>query len=263
MPSQHAEQPLGGNISGSVRVGDTVRRRCEPSTPAVQALLAHLRRAGFDAAPEPLGVDDHGRAVLRFIDGEAHPGWPDPMPRWMYEDDVTLTTAARLLRRFHEAVTTFAPPQGSRWMFAAEGRHEIICHNDWAPYNALFRGHEPVVMLDWDSAGPGTRVGDVALSAHQWVPLYPKADGVSNDPVLTLAKRASRLATFCAAYGDVTPAQVVATLIDQLPVMGARIQEMADAGHSGFIKLAGWDVPRRLRKTAALLRAQRAELAPS
>ena len=85
----------------------------------------------------------------------------------------------------------------------------------------------------------------------------------SANPVLTLAKRASRLATFCEAYGHVTPAQVVTTLIDLLPVMGARIQEMADAGHPGFIKLAGWDVPQRLRDTAALLREQRGALAPS
>jgi hypothetical protein len=210
-----------------------------------------------------LGVDEKGRAMLRFVEGEAHPGWPDPMPRWMYKDESTLTAAARLLSRYHDASSTFAPPPDARWMFAAEGKHEIICHNDWAPYNALFRGHEPVVMLDWDSAGPGTRLGDAAVAAHQWVPLYPKLDGISNDPVLALGERASRLNTFCRAYGDITPEQVVVKLIELLPLMGARIQELADAGHPGFMKLAGWNVPQRLRDTAALLHEQRATLAPS
>src|SRR6266511_2463820 len=88
------EIPLGGNLSGSVRVGDTVRRRAGPWTPAVHALLAHLRAVGFSAAPRPLGNDERGRAVLAVIPGEIHEGWPEPMPRWMYDDYATLTTAA-------------------------------------------------------------------------------------------------------------------------------------------------------------------------
>src|SRR5919201_1668648 len=113
-----AELPLGGNVSGSVRIGDTVRRHSAPSTSAVQALLEHLKHVGFDPAPEPLGLDEQGRAVLRFIPGEAHPGWPDPMPTWMYDDTSTLTTAARLLRRYHDAVATFVPPPDAHWCFS-------------------------------------------------------------------------------------------------------------------------------------------------
>jgi ADP-ribose pyrophosphatase YjhB (NUDIX family)/aminoglycoside phosphotransferase (APT) family kinase protein len=258
------EVPLGGNLSGSVRIGDTVRRRWRQATPSVQALLAHLKKVGFDAAPDALGRDEQGRAVLRFIRGETHPGWPDPMPRWMYEDEATLIAAGRMLRRYHAAVATFVPPADARWTFVAAGTHELICHNDWAPYNALFRGREPVVMLDWDSAGPGTRAWDVAIAAYQWVPLYPKTDGVSNNPVLPLAQRASRLATFCrTGYGDVSPPAAIDALIEGLPVFAEQIQRWGDSGDPGFAQLAAWNVPSRLRQETELLSAQRSALVGS
>jgi len=261
-PDEPVDQyELGGNVSGSMRIGDTVRRRRRPSTPAIHALLTHLRSVGFGAAPEPLGTDEHGRAVLRFIDGETHGGWPEPMPEWMYRDDATLITAARLLHRYHDAVATFVPAADARWTFVGRGAHELICHNDWAPYNALFRGHEPVVMLDWDSAGPGTRISDVAIAAHQWVPLYPKLDGISNNPVLPLAQRAARLMKFCRAYGDVSPADAVDALVEELPVFADQIQGWADSGDPGFARLAGWNVPARLRDEAKLLSEQRSILA--
>lgn len=249
------EQPLGGNVSAAVKVGDTVRRRAGPWTPAVHALLEHLHRVRFDAAPEPLGTDDQGRAILKFIPGDVHAGWPDPMPSWVYEDEVTLIGAARLLRRYHDLLATFIPPPDARWRIVAPGAHEVICHNDWAPYNALFDGHRPIAMLDWDSAGPGNRIWDVASSTYTWVPLEPSA---SNK--LPLPMRAARLATFCAAYGSVEPSEVLGTLVEQLRFLADFIQTEADAGDPGFAKLAGWDVPARSREHAALLRDQTHQL---
>jgi hypothetical protein len=248
------EQPLGGNQSAAVKVGDTVRRRAGPWTPAVQALLQHLHRVGFDAAPEPLGIDEQGRAVLKFITGDVHGGWPDPMPTWMYEDEITLVGGARLLRRYHDLLSSFTPPRDARWRIVAPGRHEVICHNDWAPYNALFDAHRPIAMLDWDSAGPGSRVWDVAWSAYTWVPLYPEPN--AKDPVLPLPVRASRLARFCAAYRGVESSEVLETLVGQLDFLADFIQSEADKGDPGFAKLAAWNMPARTRARAALLRDQ-------
>jgi hypothetical protein len=226
----------------------------------VQALLSHLRRSGFTAAPEPLGFDHQGRAVLKFIDGEVHAGWPDPMPRWIYEDALTLTAAAQLLRRYHDIAISFVAPPNAHWRTVAPVTHEVICHFDWAPYNALFRGHEPIVMLDWDSAGPGSRVWDVALSASQWVPLHPMADGVSNKPVLPLAQQAARLATYCDAYGGVTATEAIDALIEELPFHADLIQRLADAGDPAASKLVGWNVPTRVRSEVESLRRHRAQL---
>jgi hypothetical protein len=254
------EEPLGGNQSASVRVGETVHRRSAPWTPAVHALLKHLRTSGFYVVPEPLGFDDQGRAVLRYMAGETHPGWPDPMPRWMYEDDATIIAAAALLRRYHDVAATFAAPADARWRTVAPGRHELVCYYDWGPYNALFRGHEPVVMLVWDSAGPGTRIWDVALATYQWVPLFPVLDGVSNNPVLPLQQRAARLATFCEGYGGVRAAEAIDALVEELPFHANLIQRLAEDGEAGAVKLAGWKVPERLRHESELLRHERSSL---
>jgi hypothetical protein len=243
---------LGGNFSASVRIGDTVHRRAGPWTPAVHALLAHLHRVGFGVVPEALGMDDQGRAVLSFIPGEVHAGWPDPLPQWMFEDDETLLAAADLLRRYHDSIEGFVPPPGARWRFVAAGAHEVICHNDWSPSNALFRGHVPVGMLDWDSSGPGSRVWDVALSASNWVPLKPRITPPS------LAVKASRFALFCSAYREgIARREVFDTLTAQNLIYADFIQAEADAGDPGSVKLAGWNVPARLRDDTALLVQQR------
>jgi len=246
---------LGGNQGESVRIGDTVHRRSGPWTPAVHALLAHLARVGFDASPEAIGMDEQGRAVLTFIPGEVHAGWPDPLPSWMFEDTSTLSAAAGLLRRYHDSVEGFVPPPDARWRFVAPGRHELICHNDWSPGNALFRGHIPIVMLDWDSAGPGSRVWDLAYSSLTWVPLNPRITTPN------LADKAARFALFCHAYGAGYPRQqVLDTLIELLPAQAGVIQAGADAGDPGFAKLAGWNVPALLREDADRLVQQRATL---
>ena len=176
------------------------------------------------------------------------------MPPWMFEDVTALKRAAELLRRYHDAVLTFRPPPAAIWHQVAPGMHELICHNDWSPYNAIFREHEPTVMLDWDHTGPGSRVWDVASSAYTWVPLSPKSGELS------LAQKAARLAVFCDTYGDVEPGAVLDLLPEQLRFVADLVQAKADGGDPGAQKLAGWNVPARLREEAELLVRQRSDL---
>src|SRR6266704_1969430 len=101
------EVPLGGNLQDAVRVGDTVRRRAGPWTPAVHALLRYLEQAKFPA-PRVVGMDTQDREVLRYIEGEAHNGTTEPLPRTLLADE-HLIAAAKLLRRYHEVVAGFHP----------------------------------------------------------------------------------------------------------------------------------------------------------
>ena len=69
------EIPLGGGAltDGVVRLGDTVRRPSSPATSRVRDVLLHLERAGFDAAPRWLGVEDQDREMLSWIEGDTFP----------------------------------------------------------------------------------------------------------------------------------------------------------------------------------------------
>lgn len=237
------EIALGGNISAAVRVGSTVRRRSGYWTPAVHALLEYLAKHGFEA-PRPLGMDEHGREMLSWVDGEAVLGWPEPFPGWVFSSEC-LRAAAQGLRRFHDLVEGFDPPAGARWRMPAPGAHEIICHNDWAPYNAVFREQRPEVMVDWDMASPGTRLWDAAWTAYMWIPL--RRHGIE----YSLEQSADRIRTFCTDYGDISPAALFDTLRTRLRYTPTFARTQAAAGDPGFQKLVnGLDSPGKMERDA-------------
>jgi Ser/Thr protein kinase RdoA (MazF antagonist) len=198
------EIPLaGGNTTtGVVRVGDTVRRPAGPQTPAVHAFLTHLRAAGFVEAPRPLGLDEQGREVLEYVEGS--PAFPEPVAE--------LGEIGRMIRRFHDAAASFTPPADACWQVAIPdpGEPELVVHHDLAPWNVV-RG-DRWYLVDWDSAGPGTRLWDLAYAAHGFVPLAPDA-----------ADPAQRLRTLVDAYGLDEPERL--RLLELLP---ARTQSMVD-----------------------------------
>lgn len=144
------------NVTGAVRVGDTVRRRTGPWTPAVHSLLLHLERSGFPGSPRVLGTDERGREVLTYLEGGTSPD-----PRVSFATDDALSEVARLLRCYHDATVGFTPPEGALWRFAvgAPREGEVICHNDVAPYNTIVRNGKPVAFVDWDFAAPGPVCG--------------------------------------------------------------------------------------------------------
>ena len=61
-----------------------------------------------------------------------------------------LADVGRLVREYHDAVQSFAPPEGAVWNVAIKpDREELVCHNDLAPWN-LVRGAGRPVFVDWD-----------------------------------------------------------------------------------------------------------------
>lgn len=67
----HEEKLEGGNSSEVYRVGNTVRRNLKPDSHLVHRLLQHLEKKGYPYAPKFLGIDEKGREVLSYIEGEA------------------------------------------------------------------------------------------------------------------------------------------------------------------------------------------------
>jgi len=166
---------LGGTANRGlvVRVGDTVRRPLRPSSPAVHALLDHLSQVGFEAVPEFLGVDTQGREVLTYVPGETVTA---PYPAWSMTD-AALESVARLLRRYHEAVAGF-DPAGHNWAEPVPSAYTdgLVGHNDPNLDNLVFRDGVAVALIDFDLAGPGSALWDVAAAVRLWAPLRPDAD---------------------------------------------------------------------------------------
>ena len=144
-------------------MGDTVRRRSGPWTPAVHELLRFLEARAFPA-PRARGIDEQGREILEYIEGEAYAGTPVPLPDHVFEER-HMVDAARLLRRYHDVAARFVAPARAHWRLVSPEPHELILHNDWSPWNALFRNGHFALTLDWDLAGPGPRIWDVANAA--------------------------------------------------------------------------------------------------
>lgn len=198
--TDHREEPLhGGNqAAGIVRTGDTVRRPAQPWSPAIRVLLGHLATAAPGIAPRDLGVDDQGRDILSFEHGATG---HYPLSGAMRSEE-SLVGAARLLRRYHDATVDLAGRTELPWQYrdADHARHEVICHSDVAPYNVIYRDGLPAVLIDFDHAGPGPRLRDVAYAAYRFTPLA--SDRSCRDFGWdTLPDRPGRLRRFLDAYG--------------------------------------------------------------
>ncbi|GII67122.1 phosphotransferase [Sphaerisporangium krabiense] len=181
---------------GVVRVGDTVRRPMGPSSPAVHALLRHLESVRFEGAPRVLGIDDRGREVLSYVPGQAA---TRPLAPHVVTDEA-LARLGRLVRRFHDAVSTFVPPSDAVWVDGSgdDAEPELVGHCDITPENVVFRGSTPWALIDFDMARPTTRLFDVVTTLRHWAPI---ADPIDRDPAHRMVDVGRRIRVFCDAYG--------------------------------------------------------------
>lgn len=230
------EQLPGGKMTHVVRVGDTVRRPRRPWNEDVHQLLTHLRERDFTLAPQPLGFDELGREVLSYIPGDtsaAVPSWPGPI--W---SDELLVDVGRTVSAYHRAVADFRPSERPQWQFRPRALQpgEIICHHDFAVYNAVFQGTKLVGMIDWDSAGPGTVQEELAFLAWQWVPLGPPElmPKIGCDPGID---QIVRLRILLDSYGYEDRSGLVDAVIDRIEVSRAGIEEHAEAGKPAWVAL--------------------------
>ncbi len=155
--------------AGVVRIGSTVRRPVTRFSGTIHALLRYLEDRGFDASPRFLGIDDQGRETLSFIEGEAGQ-FGSSAHDW---SDESLIASFQLLRRYHDATVGFRPPSDAVWRKKINYSQpiEVVCHNDFAPYNCIFQDRLPTGIIDFDYACPGSRPLDVAFAIYRFAPL--------------------------------------------------------------------------------------------
>ena len=164
------EQLAGGNTAEwVVRLGSTVRKPVTPSTPSVHSFLKHLHAAGFEGAPQVFGLDERGRQVLEYVPGSL----------WHTSGTHSPTELRRIggiIQALHRAAVSFQVPEGAQWNTRYQLKQpDIICHNDLAPWN-LVCGPGRWTFIDWDAAGPATRLWDLAWSSISFPPFEPGCD---------------------------------------------------------------------------------------
>lgn len=263
MHDVETEQRLpGGGLGGALRSGNTVIRAAGPWTPTVHALLEHLNSAGLDAVPQPLGLDKAGRELTSYIAGQtvytARQPNDDGWPAWAYADGL-LIQAAEWLARYHQAVQDFRPTD-PHWRSGRRplGPDEIVCHYDFRASNIIVDGIDPATttgtprligVVDWDTAGPGRPIFDLALTAWNWVPLW-------HVPDRTDAEVARRLRLLASAYGTFTPQEILAAVPDRLDAATQTSRAIAKSGDQAMRALINPDDPRPMPSIEARSRLQ-------
>jgi hypothetical protein len=230
----------GGHVGGAVRIGDTVRRPSGPWTPAVHGLLDHLAEAGLPGVPRVLGFDDQGREILDYLPGRTYDTMSEQVP------DEILTAALRWLREYHHVVASYRPAGVVRWRTSQGvlGPDEIICMHDFGGYNWVCDADGFAGVIDWDMAGPGRPMDDIAYAAWNTVPL---AHDIPPDFAV------HRLRLMSSAYGGIEPLDI----LHAVPVRAMRsvrvIRAGQRAGDPGMLNLVRIGVPEHVERTVAAL----------
>jgi hypothetical protein len=215
---------LEGGHTTVIRIGDTVRRERHENSDFVEALLLHFEAHGFDGAPRFLGVDDHGREVLSYVEGLA--AWDRPQPPSVWSDEA-LADLARITRRAHDLT------HGS----SLAGDHEVVCHNDLLASNVVYRdagaGYRPVALIDWDMAAPGDRAGDLVYVVWHYLcpcPLHPDIE-----------RHGRRINAFLDAYGfEGDRGLLMARMLKRMEDAFARVTRHAKEGLQTRVPI-DWD----------------------
>lgn len=253
------EQPLtGGNTSVVVRIDDTVRRGAGHWTPAVHALLAHLRATGFGDVPEVLGFDERQREVLRFVPGAVGTlSEAEPLDGWFLTPEACHAIGC-WLARFHVAQRGWQPDPDLPWRLS-RGRllqdGEVVCHHDVSPYNTVRRPDGGVTVLDWDFARPGRPVEDLAWAAWRWCPLMEPAQHVPNGfgRLITKTEQRANLAALMDGYGWRDSAALLEEVVRQQLTHAADLEALADTGDVAFGALVAQGYARGARADAQWL----------
>lgn len=207
-----------------VRIGDTVRRPLQPWSASVHELLNYLESIGFPYSPRVKGVDDEGREVLTFIDGESGmDGWAKVV------DERGLVAMARLLREYHDAVRGFRPTAEAGWAgYVGEG--ELVLHGDFGPWNLVWRGTQPIGIIDWDYAWPGRPLHDVAYTLEYVAPFRDDETCLRWFAYPSPPDRRRRMELFAEAYGLESAAGLVDDVLTQQHAVWDRARRLAAQG---------------------------------
>ena len=162
----------GTNADSVVKIGNTVHRSKTKNFEFIHLMLLWLEKHGCSYAPKFLGIDEQGREMLSYLEGE--------VPREIPMTFAQKVNAIKILRQFHDTLA------GTKFAGAAE----TVCHHDFAPWNIIIHKRKVVGMIDFDEVGPGKRIDDVTYFIWTALDLgiAPVSDKQQIKNIATLAK---------------------------------------------------------------------------
>ncbi|MGL4774043.1 MAG: phosphotransferase enzyme family protein [Clostridium sp.] len=234
----------GGNISNVFSDGKCVYREMKRESETIHRLLSHLKEKNINFTPKFLGVDnERNLEILSFVKGETLGDYPS-------FDDLDLKSkmvkkAGEMLREYHDATADFKHRVCDKWFLSYEGKleKEVICHNDFAPYNVTFINQIPVGLIDFDTACPAPRVWDIAYGVYRFIPLTRTIYDVKNncyreyEKELDLRERKILLSEFLKGYGFEDRELVLDNVILRLKALVKLFEEECNDGNASFIKM--------------------------
>lgn len=136
------------------------------TSPYAEGLLGFLTAQEWPHSPALISSTTK-TSILAYIDGVAA---ITPGQRAAATEDAALASTARIVRELHDLT------DGTRFA----GSSEVACHNDLDPRNTIYHWDgevfRPVALIDWDLAGPGKRVHDLAHICWTYTGINPTAD---------------------------------------------------------------------------------------
>lgn len=203
---------------------ETVVRPAGAHTATVHSFLRHLRAQGLDCVPEPVSCDGDTE-TLSFIEGESGgDGWAHQ------HDEQGLRSAARLLRRIHDASADWQPPEDA--VFAAppvEGG-EVFVNGDPGPWNFVWRDREAVALIDWDFLHRAPRMSDVAYALQWFAPMRDDRAALEWHHFPAVPDRRARIEAFLDAYGMPAEIDVVDAVVSRIRYTSEHVRFLAAQG---------------------------------
>jgi len=155
------EIPLtGGRMTqGVVRKGNYVLRPCCTNSVFVHEVLKWLELKNVSVAPRFVGLSDDGREIITYLSGispenlgsyKGNTQWK-PTENQLYE-------TGKIIKTLHTALLDFPVCMNG----------QTVCHNDLSPCNFMFENDMPYAVFDWDAAGIGDPLNDLAYAAWMW-----------------------------------------------------------------------------------------------
>ncbi|MGF1754607.1 aminoglycoside phosphotransferase family protein [Vibrio makurazakiensis] len=223
----------GGRENAIFLVEDKVFRPSGRWSVAVHKLLSYVDKVGFDAAPKSYSFDQCGNEVLSYVQGDV---FNYPLKGNIATKEA-LESAARLLRQYHDASSSFVSKlahENMEWMLPTREPIEVICHGDYAPYNVALNGTQTVGVFDFDTAHPAPRIWDIAYAVYCWAPFKTHRSDALGD----LKSQSIRARQFCDAYGlcSLSRESLVENMIARIQCLVDHMHSEANNGNKAFIE---------------------------